>query len=120
MSNGTDLRAVHVLVCGDDAVGKTSIIDTLFSGCFSKDVEEVKGRLNANGSWGEVVIPGQINSQTDVQVNLVVVDTSARTANKRMEVLTKMKEADVVVLVYAVDNEDTFNQLPILWPHKTS
>ena len=104
-----------MLVCGDDAVGKTSIIDTLFSGCFSKDVEEVKGRLNANGSWGEVVIPGQINSQTDVQVNLVVVDTSARTANKRMEVLTKMKEADVVVLVYAVDNEDTFNQLEDHW-----
>jgi GTPase SAR1 family protein len=115
MAGSTDLRAVHVLVCGDDAVGKTTIIDTLFSGCFSKDVEEVKGRLNANGSWGEVVIPGQINTQTDVQVNLVVVDTSSRTASKRMEVLTKMKEADVVVLVYAIDNEDTFNRLEDHW-----
>ena len=107
------VRTINILVCGDDAVGKTSIIDAKSSGTFSKDVEDLKGSVDSSGAWGEVVVPGDdVNGK---QVNLVIIDSSSRTPTKRMEVLNKMKDADVVVLVYAVDNEETFNRLEDHW-----
>ncbi len=109
----SSVRTINVLICGDDAVGKTSIIDAKSSGTFSKDVEDLKGSVDSSGAWGEVVVPGDdVNGK---QVNLVIIDTSSRTPTKRMEVLNKMKDADVVVLVYAVDNEETFNRLEDHW-----
>ena len=78
----------YVLVCGDDAVGKTSIIDAKSSGTFSKDVEDLKGSVDNSGAWGEVVVPGE---DVNGSVTEVIIDTSSRTT-KRMEVLNKMKD----------------------------
>lgn len=103
--DGRDDDAVHVLVLGDSGVGKTALIRALVSEHFSEDLPEV---------METVIIPRDTAFTRDLQVT----DTSAdiaRESHRNEELRAAVASTDVIIMVYAVDEPQTFESVGNLW-----
>lgn len=95
-------RNVRILLVGERGVGKTSLILSLVS-------EEFPEYVPAKAE--EITIPADV---TPEQVPTNIVDYSA--AEQTDENLAdEIKKANVVCIVYAVDDEDSMEQVTAFW-----
>ena len=106
---------VCILVCGEAGVGKTAIIDTLFSRSFRSDMDRdeddsLAGTREDGADWSECQIPGQLNTPRGIPTTLRIIDTRSREA-----ALHKLHEAHAIVLVYDVGRPRTFNAATDDW-----
>lgn len=93
------LRDVRVCLCGDEGVGKSSIISSL--------IKESFVQLAPNTRLPEVTIPPEV---TDVQTTIV--DTRLE---DRAHLENEIRRAHVVGIVYAIDNPTSFDRVPTYW-----
>jgi len=91
-------REVRILLVGDDGVGKSTLITSLIKETFVSELQHVVP---------EVTIPPEV---TPENVTTHIVDSSARSDN-REQLKTEIKKANVICIVYAIDNPHTFNRL---------
>ena len=105
-------QAISLLVCGDEGVGKTSIINALISRSFENDSSDLSlaGNLSANSEWSEVTLPAALNKYDGIEIDLRIVDTRTEGA-----VIEHLPSADAVILVYDITNEDTFERAISFW-----
>eukprot|EP00794_Sanderia_malayensis_P009117 gene9117-10090_t len=95
-------KSVRILLVGDDAVGKTSLILTLVSEEFP---EEVPARAE------EITITADV---TPEKVPSHIVDFS--TAEQSEEDLRdEIEKADVIAVVYALNDEETIRRISSYW-----
>ena len=91
----TEHARVRILVVGDEAVGKSSLISTLVSHAFcERDVPPL---------MADVRIPREESSEG---VETVIVDSSAARA-RRDALVGELARADSIVLVYDTERADT-------------
>eukprot|EP00123_Amoebidium_parasiticum_P016428 comp23425_c0_seq1/m.38972 comp23425_c0_seq1/g.38972 ORF comp23425_c0_seq1/g.38972 comp23425_c0_seq1/m.38972 type:complete len:643 (-) comp23425_c0_seq1:268-2196(-) len=93
---------VRILLVGDAGVGKSSLITSLLKEKFEENVEAVVP---------EVTIPPEV---TPEKVTTHIIDTSSRPED-REQVEQEILNADVVCVVYAVDNLDSFGRIASHW-----
>lgn len=95
-------KEVRILLVGDRNVGKTSLILSLVSEEFPLDVPP---------RAEEITIPGDL---TPEKVPTCIVDYSAvEQSDAHLEM--ELRRADVVCIVYAVDDEDTLDSVTDHW-----
>ncbi|SAM07603.1 hypothetical protein [Absidia glauca] len=95
-------RDVRILLVGDEGVGKSTIITSLIKESFIPNVQHLVP---------EVTIPPEV---TPENVTMHIVDSSARPEN-REQLETEIRKAHVICIVYAIDDPNTFNRLPLYW-----
>ncbi|TRY68974.1 hypothetical protein TCAL_08636 [Tigriopus californicus] len=95
-------KVVRILLIGDRSVGKTSLILSLVSEEFPQDVPP---------RAEEITIPGDL---TPEKVPTCIVDFSSLEQSDSMLEM-EIKKADVIALVYAVDDEDTLDSVTDHW-----
>ena len=109
-------RSISILVCGDEGVGKTSIIEALISRSFTEadgenDYEvSLAGNPSANGQWSEVSLPAELNKYDGIEIDLRIVDTRSEEA-----VIEHLPDVDAVILVYDITNEDPKSKSFFVW-----
>lgn len=91
-----------LLRCITEKVGKTSIIEVLITETFEEDVEPVLPVL---------VVPKEV---TPERVHVSIVDTPGDPLQCG-KVDEELAQADVVVLVYTVDSEESTKRIPSYW-----
>lgn len=100
MASGDDIPSVKVVLLGSTKVGKTSIVNVLHNGEFFEDQSATVGACfqvrNCNVG--------------DQQLKLHIWDTAGQ---EKFRSLTPMyyRDSQFAVLVYAVDDEDSFNEM---------
>ena len=94
---------VHVLVLGEAQVGKSSLISTLVSRHFSKDVPAV---------MHDVQIPREESEQN---ILTTIMDSSSSPLDRPALEERIRHEADVIILVYAADNPYTLERVAAYW-----
>ena len=99
-------------MCGDEGVGKTSIIEALISRSFTEADGELSlaGNPSANGQWSEVSLPAELNKYDGIEIDLRIIDTRTEAA-----VIEHLPSVDAVILVYDITNEDTFERAVSFW-----
>lgn len=95
-------RNVRILLVGDRSVGKTSLILSLVS-------EEFPENVPAKAE--EITIPADV---TPEQVPTNIVDYSAVEQTDE-QLIEQIKRASVICVVYAVDNDDSFDRISTYW-----
>jgi len=95
-------RSADIIVVGDAQTGKTSLITTLVSSIFPEAVPRV---------LQQVRVPPE---ETADHVALSITDTSSA-EQERPQTLKQVMQADVVILVYAVDNQASFERIRSYW-----
>lgn len=95
-------RNVRILLLGDQAVGKTSLILSLVSEEFP---EEVPPKAE------EITIPADV---TPEHVPTNIVDYSSLEQNED-NLIEEIQKAHVVCVVYAVDDENTLDRISSYW-----
>jgi len=93
---------VRILLVGDKSVGKTSLILSLVSEAFPIDVP---------ARAEEITIPAEL---TPEKVVTCIVDFSSVEQNEK-QLMSEIKRADVICVVYAVDEEDTLASVTDHW-----
>eukprot|EP00189_Rhodosorus_marinus_P009002 CAMPEP_0184755032 /NCGR_PEP_ID=MMETSP0315-20130426/44942_1 /TAXON_ID=101924 /ORGANISM="Rhodosorus marinus, Strain UTEX LB 2760" /LENGTH=627 /DNA_ID=CAMNT_0027234493 /DNA_START=12 /DNA_END=1895 /DNA_ORIENTATION=+ len=91
---------IRIVICGDDGVGKTSIIRCLISKSFAEE--------NVPEVHPPVTIPPEVAPEP---VSATIVDTS----NVLNEVESELSRADVVVLVYDLVRTETLDRVKTKW-----
>lgn len=86
-------------------MGKTSIIEVLITEQFQENVQPVLPVL---------VVPKEV---TPEQVHVSIVDTPGK-QDEIAKVESEVRQADVVVIVYAVDNKESVQRVTTYWLHK--
>ncbi|CAI2168666.1 3676_t:CDS:10 [Funneliformis geosporum] len=89
-------REVRILLVGDDGVGKSTLITSLIKETFVTDLPHVVP---------EVTIPPEVTPENV---------TIPRPEN-REQLNIEIKKANVICIVYAIDNPHTFNRLASYW-----
>ncbi|KNE70213.1 small GTP-binding protein domain [Allomyces macrogynus ATCC 38327] len=95
-------RDVRILLVGDDGVGKSTLITSLIKEQFIPNIQHVVP---------EVTIPPEV---TPENVTTHIVDSSARPENAAQLEL-EIRKANVICIVYAVDDHATFERIPLYW-----
>lgn len=95
-------KGVRILLVGDDGVGKTSLILSLVTEEFP---DEVPSRAE------EITIPADV---TPEKVPTHIVDFSNADQTEE-ELRAELEQADVVCVVYAVNDEDTIARITSYW-----
>jgi len=95
-------RDVRILLVGDDKVGKSSIVTSLIKDSFIPNVQHV---------IPEVTIPPEVTPENIVTY---IVDSSAHPEN-REQLNSEIRKADVICIVYAVNDKETFNRISSFW-----
>ena len=95
-----DVQMVKIIMVGSMSVGKTSLITKYATG---KKPEESKTTKNAS-----YISKNKIYNKTNFEIKLW--DTAGQ---EKYKSLTKLftKEAKIAILVYSIDNEESFNDL---------
>ncbi|KAG4107400.1 mitochondrial Rho GTPase [Neocallimastix lanati (nom. inval.)] len=93
---------VRILLVGDDKVGKSSIVTSLIKDAFIPNVQHV---------IPEITIPPEV---TPENVVTYIVDSSAHKEN-REQLNSEIRKADVICVVYAVDNKESFDRISSFW-----
>lgn len=92
---------------GDARVGKTSLIRNSING------ENCEERQTLDGE--SILNPISITNDSQFQSkNLIMIDTSSR-AEKMQSTMNEIRNSDVVILVYDMDNESTQTSLTKVW-----
>ena len=94
---------MHVLVVGEAQVGKSSLISTLVSRHFSKEVNSV---------MHDVEIPREESEQN---ILTTIMDSSSSPMGRAALEERMRNEADVIIVVYAADNPYTFERVASYW-----
>lgn len=97
--------SVRIVVVGDAKVGKTSIIEVLITATFEEEVQAVLPVL---------VVPKDV---TPERVHVEIVDTPGA-ESEVSKVHEELKKADVIVLVYSVNDEDSQRRIGEYWLKK--
>lgn len=95
-------RNVRILLVGDRSVGKTSLILSLVS-------EEFPENVPAKAE--EITIPADV---TPEQVPTNIVDYSVVEQSDE-QLIDQIKRASVICVIYAVDNDDSFERISSYW-----
>ncbi|KAG2178189.1 hypothetical protein INT43_003442 [Umbelopsis isabellina] len=95
-------RDVRILLVGDDGVGKSTLITSLIKESFIPNIQHVVP---------EVTIPPEV---TPEKCTTHIMDSSARPEN-REQLETEIRKAHVICIVYAINDPNTFNRLPLFW-----
>ncbi|KAJ3041842.1 ERMES complex Ca(2+)-binding regulatory GTPase gem1 [Rhizophlyctis rosea] len=93
---------VRILLVGDDQVGKSTLITSLIKETFIPNIQHVVPEVTIPPEW------------TREKVTTRIVDSSARTDN-REQLETEIRKADVICIVYGIDNPDSFARVPEFW-----
>ncbi|KAI9350173.1 EF hand associated-domain-containing protein, partial [Obelidium mucronatum] len=93
---------VRVLLVGDPYVGKSTIITSLIKEAFVANIQHVVPEVTIPPEW------------TREKVTTRIVDSSARPENKD-QLEAEIRKADVICIVYAVNDMDSFNRVPEFW-----
>ncbi|KAG2225317.1 hypothetical protein INT45_005561 [Circinella minor] len=95
-------RDVRILLVGDEGVGKSTLITSLIKEVFIPNVQHLVP---------EVTIPPEV---TPENVTMHITDSSARPEH-REQLEAEIRKAHVICIVYAIDDPNTFNRLPLYW-----
>lgn len=95
-------RNVRILLVGDQAVGKTSLILSLVSEEFPENVPP---------KAEEITIPADVTPE-QVPTNIVDYSSSEQTDEELNE---QIKHASVICVVYAVDDDDSIDRISSYW-----
>ncbi|KAJ3021068.1 UNVERIFIED_CONTAM: ERMES complex Ca(2+)-binding regulatory GTPase gem1 [Siphonaria sp. JEL0065] len=96
------INKVRVLLVGDPHVGKSTIITSLIKEAFVANIQHVVPEVTIPPEW------------TREKVTTRIVDSSARPENKD-QLEAEIRKADVICIVYAVNDMDSFNRVPEFW-----
>lgn len=82
-------ETIRIVVCGDDNVGKTSLLVSLIKNKFIPNIQDV---LNP------ITLPPDFSSDSNSSFSTIIIDTN----NEGIQALhTTLKRADVIWLVYS-------------------
>ncbi|CDH57580.1 mitochondrial rho 1 [Lichtheimia corymbifera JMRC:FSU:9682] len=95
-------RDVRILLVGDEGVGKSTLITSLIKEVYIPNVQHLVP---------EVTIPPEV---TPENVTMHITDSSARPEH-REQLEAEIRKAHVICIVYAIDDPNTFNRLPLYW-----
>ncbi|PIA15350.1 mitochondrial Rho GTPase [Coemansia reversa NRRL 1564] len=93
---------IRVVLVGDGGVGKSTLVTALIKETFIVNVQAVVP---------EVTIPPEV---TPENVTTHIIDTSSKSEDHD-SLETELRKANVVCIVYAVDNRDSFQQIHEHW-----
>jgi Ras family protein T1 len=96
-------NVINIVVVGDPGVGKTSLITTLVSGIFPETVPSVLQQVRISPE------------DTADELGVLIMDTSSDDAERDIIFEKIIKVAHVVVVVYDVTTQETFDRLPKYW-----
>jgi small GTP-binding protein len=96
----TEARDAKLVLAGSTSVGKTSIVNVATTGCFDG---EVASTLGASFSTKSVIIGS-------VEVRLQIWDTAGQERFRSMA-QNYFRDADIALLVYAVDDIQSFQDI---------
>ncbi|KAI9316101.1 EF hand associated-domain-containing protein [Dichotomocladium elegans] len=95
-------RDIRILLVGDEGAGKSTLITSLIKEAFVPDVQLIVP---------EVTIPPEMTSEN---VTLHIIDSSTR-PEYREQLETEICRAQVICIVYAIDDPDTLKAVPLCW-----
>lgn len=95
-------RDVRILLVGDEGVGKSTIVTSLIKESFVPHVQHVVP---------EVTISPEVTSEN---VTTYIVDSGAGPSDKHHLEL-EVRKAHVICVVYAIDDSNSFNRIPVYW-----
>ncbi|KAI0300358.1 mitochondrial Rho 1 [Russula brevipes] len=95
-------RDVRILLVGDEGVGKSTIVTSLIKEHSYPCVQHV---------IPEVTISPEVASEN---VTTYIVDSGAGPDDKRFLEL-EIRKAHVICVVYAIDDSNSFNRIPVYW-----
>ncbi|TDL16223.1 mitochondrial Rho GTPase [Rickenella mellea] len=95
-------REARVLLVGDEGVGKSTIIMSLIKEHFVTHVQHIVP---------EITIPPDV---TPEKITTHIVDTGCRPQD-RAHLETEIRKAQVICVVYAIDNANSFDRIPTYW-----
>lgn len=105
MSGSSDSRmikeTIRVVVCGDDGVGKTSLIISLVKGAFEPYLQPV---------LPQITIPRDFSSSRYSPKNTKLIDTDN---NDPVGMQRELRNADVIWLVYS--DKDSYERISLYW-----
>ncbi|EMD39551.1 hypothetical protein CERSUDRAFT_111868 [Gelatoporia subvermispora B] len=95
-------RDVRILLVGDEAVGKSTIVTSLIKESFVPHVQHVVP---------EVTIPPEV---TPENVTTYIVDSGCGPQD-RPHLESEIRKAHVICVVYSIDNPNSFDRIPTYW-----
>lgn len=95
-------KEVRIVLVGSEGVGKSSIITALISETFQEKVAPVVPPLT---------IPPEVTSE---KITTHIIDTSSRPSDYP-SVEEEIRQADCVIVVYAVDDQTSFSKVKEFW-----
>ncbi|KAJ3191215.1 ERMES complex Ca(2+)-binding regulatory GTPase gem1, partial [Irineochytrium annulatum] len=96
------MRFVRVLLVGDSGCGKSTLITSLIKDSFVPNIQHVVPEVTIPPEW------------TREHTTTRIVDSSARPEN-RDQLEAEIRRADVICIVYAVNDMETFLRVPDFW-----
>ncbi|KAJ3239371.1 ERMES complex Ca(2+)-binding regulatory GTPase gem1 [Chytriomyces hyalinus] len=96
------VQFVRVLLVGDSSVGKSTIVTSLIKETFVGSIQHVVPEVTIPPEW------------TRERATTRIVDSSARPED-RDQLEAEIRKADVICIVYAVDDQPTFNRVSEYW-----
>lgn len=95
-------REIRILLLGDDGTGKSTLITQLIKECFVEKIQHVLPQVTVPAEW----------SRDNVTTRIV--DSSPKPENAAV-LENEIKRADVICIVYAVDNLETISRISSFW-----
>ena len=103
MENKTVIEC-NLIICGETMVGKSSLVNRLIADSFN---DNQSSTLNASKQTKDITIE-------DTTIQFEIVDTPGQERFRSMNKLF-YKKADVVLLIYDIISERTFEQIKNYW-----
>lgn len=104
-----DLKEVRILMLGEPGVGKTSLILSLVSEQFIDEADDPNFELPSK--LESITIPAEVTLE---KVPGIIIDYSSREQNES-DLTREIERANVLVLVYAVNDENSKEKLKSYW-----
>ncbi|KAH9936174.1 mitochondrial Rho 1 [Fomitopsis serialis] len=96
-------RDVRILLVGDEAVGKSTIVTSLIKESFVAHVQRIVP---------EVTIPPEV---TPENVTTYIVDSGSTRSAGSAALESEIRKAHVICVVYSIDNPNSFDRIPTYW-----
>lgn len=102
------MREIRILLVGDDGVGKSTLITALIKETFVDHIQHVVPEVTIPPEWTKENVTTRIVDSSGIIYSL------ARLEN-REQLDTEIKKADVICIVYAVDQKETTDRVSLYW-----